>query len=180
MDTEYNFWDTDNFLIEVSIDNVWWQKEITKAFNNKINFILNEIINLSYLSNLLKIKSKFSISLLLTDDLKITQLNKKFKNIAYPTNVLSFPSLERNINLIDNLDLNVDFNFLGDIVMSSDTIIKEANLDNKIVSDHLTHLFIHGVLHLLGYDHINNKEADIMEKLEINILFNLGIENPYF
>ena len=69
--------------------------------------------------------------------------------------------------------------FLGDIVISSDTLIKESNSEKKPPMDHLTHLFIHGVLHLLGYDHENSYEAKIMEALEVKILKNLNISNPY-
>ena len=68
---------------------------------------------------------------------------------------------------------------MGDIIFSSETIFKEANKDNKNIEDHLVHLFIHGVLHLLGYDHETIEDAKIMESLEINILTNLNINNPY-
>ena len=81
-----------------------------------------------------------------------------------------------------NIFLDFDSNFsifLGDIVISSDTIIKEANNEKKIEEDHLIHLFIHGVLHLLGYDHETSYDAKIMETLEIKILKSLNINNPY-
>ena len=69
--------------------------------------------------------------------------------------------------------------FLGDIVFSSQTIFEEAKRDNKNFEDHLMHLFIHGVLHLHGYDHKTEDDANIMESLEIKILNNLNIDNPY-
>ena len=103
--------------------------------------------------------------------------NKKFKKINFPTNILSFHAA-RNINA-DNFLNNNDDNFLGDIVISSDTLIKEANSEKKKPIDHLIHLFIHGVLHLLGYDHKNSYEAKIMEALEVKILKNLNISDPY-
>ena len=69
--------------------------------------------------------------------------------------------------------------FLGDIIFSIETILKEAKQDNKSIENHLTHLFIHAVLHLLGYDHGTEKQAEKMENLEILILSNLQIDNPY-
>ena len=69
--------------------------------------------------------------------------------------------------------------FLGDVIFSSETIANEANQENKSIENHLIHLFIHSVLHLLGYDHETNDKALIMESLEIKILNNLNIDNPY-
>ena len=83
--------------------------------------------------------------------------------------MLSFPS---NNKYNDTL-------FLGDIIFSIETILKEAKRDNKSVENHLIHLFIHAVLHLLGYDHITEEKAEKMENLEIQILSNLQIDNPY-
>ena len=82
---------------------------------------------------------------------------------------MSFPSNNKLNNTI----------FLGDIIFSIETIIKEAKRDNKSVENHLIHLFIHSVLHLLGYDHGTEKQAEKMENLEILILSNLQIDNPY-
>ena len=84
-----------------------------------------------------------------------------------------------NINTNNFLDFDCNSIFLGDIVISSDTLIKEANNEKKIEEDHLIHLFIHGVLHLLGYDHETSYDAKIMETLEIKILKCLNINNPY-
>ena len=69
--------------------------------------------------------------------------------------------------------------FLGDVIFSSETIANEANQENKSIENHLIHLLIHSVLHLLGYDHETNDKALIMENLEIKILKNLNIDNPY-
>ena len=134
---------------------------------------------IKYSENLL-IENKFSISLLLTDDKKINHLNKKFRQINSPTNVLSFPTMPTNFNTNNFLCSNYSSsNFLGDIVMSSNTLIKEAKKEKKILEDHFTHLFIHGILHLLGYDHEKSNDAKIMEALEIKILKSLYISNPY-
>ncbi|MGY9060565.1 MAG: rRNA maturation RNase YbeY [Candidatus Puniceispirillales bacterium] len=160
-------WKTESYLIEAVVENIWWEKIINKSFEKKLNLIVEQIIKDN---RFLALKKKFSISILFTGDKKINQLNKKFRKINSPTNILSFPSMPTNINTN---------NFLGDIVISSDTLIKEANNEKKIEEDHLIHLFIHGVLHLLGYDHETSYDAKIMETLEIKILKSLNINNPY-
>ena len=164
---KYKMWKTESYFIEAVVENIWWEKIINKSFEKKLNLIVEQIIKDN---RFLALKKKFSISILFTGDKKINQLNKKFRKINSPTNVLSFPSMPTNININ---------NFLGDIVISSDTLIKEANNEKKIEEDHLIHLFIHGVLHLLGYDHETSYDAKIMETLEIKILKSLNINNPY-
>ena len=101
----------------------------------------------------------------------IKELNANYRSKDSATNVLSFPMMDGNSLQHENI--------LGDIVISSDTLIKEANNEKKIEEDHLIHLFIHGVLHLLGYDHETSYDAKIMERLEIKILKSLNINNPY-
>ena len=164
---KYKIWETESYFIEAVVENIWWEKIINKSFEKKLNLIVEQIIKDN---RFLALKKKFSISILFTGDKKINQLNKKFRKINSPTNILSFPSMPTNINTN---------NFLGDIVISSDTLIKEANNEKKIEEDHLIHLFIHGVLHLLGYDHETSYDAKIMETLEIKILKTLNINNPY-
>ena len=174
---KYKIWETEYYFIEAVIENVWWVNIINKSFEKKIKLIVEQIIKNN---KALGFKTKFSISILFTGDKKINQLNKKFRKINSPTNVLSFSSMPIDINTNNFLDF--DFNpsiFLGDIVISSDTLIKEANNEKKIEEDHLIHLFIHGVLHLLGYDHETSYDANIMETLEIKILKCLNINNPY-
>jgi probable rRNA maturation factor len=164
---KYKIWETEYYFIEAVLENIWWENIINKFFEQKLKLIVEQIIKNN---KVLGFKNKFSISILFTGDKKINQLNKKFRKINSPTNVLSFPSMPTNINTN---------NFLGDIVISSDTLIKEANNEKKIEEDHLIHLFIHGVLHLLGYDHETSYDAKIMETLEIKILKCLNINNPY-
>ena len=117
-----------------------------------------------------KVRENTEVNLLLTNDHNIAQLNSKFRNQDKATNVLSFPQHE-NICDIDG--------FAGDIAMSLETIEKEA-LDFEIsFFDHCCHLFVHGALHLLGFDHQNEKEALDMENTEINVLHYFNITNPY-
>lgn len=112
-----------------------------------------------------KTADAMELSLLLTDDVEIQQLNKDFRQKDYATNVLSFPDGENN--------------YLGDIAISYDRVAEESHNDDKSFDDHFSHLFVHGCLHLMGYDHENEEDALQMESLEIKILQDMGVENPY-
>ena len=105
------------------------------------------------------------VSITLVNDKTIHKLNKQYRNIDKPTNVLSF-------------ELGDDI-LLGDIFISLDTVKKEATLAGISVPEHTAHMIVHGMLHLQGYDHLNDKDAETMEKLEIKILKKLGYKNPY-
>lgn len=114
------------------------------------------------------------ISLVFADDVFIRELNKTYRNKDNPTNVLSFPQYEPK-------EINEDLPFipLGDIILAHETIKREAQEQEKDFEDHFLHLIVHGLLHLIGYDHEEDDEAEIMENLEIRILEKLGIKNPY-
>ena len=111
---------------------------------------------------------KSEISLLLCADEKIKELNRNWRGIDKPTNVLSFPQGD-----VAHLAM------LGDIAISFDTIHREAKAEGKTLQDHYTHMVIHGFLHLLGFDHIDQEEALEMEDLERQILASLGVSDPY-
>ena len=98
------------------------------------------------------------------------QLNLQYRNINKPTNVLSFPF---------EVPEGIELNLLGDLVICSQVVEEEAIAQNKALFDHWAHMVIHGCLHLLGYDHINDIDADEMESIEVNILNKLTITNPY-
>lgn len=110
------------------------------------------------------------VSLVFHDDAGVQNLNKDWRKLDKPTNVLSFAANEGGGPLVP---------MLGDIILARQTIEREALEQGKAFDDHLAHLLIHGFLHLLGYDHINDQEADEMEALEIKILATLKITNPY-
>lgn len=124
------------------------------------------------------------ISILACDDARIAILNADFRDKPTPTNVLSWPSEERGTARAgDNphspkpgLDGMIE---LGDIAISFDTCKTEADTAEKAFEAHVTHLIIHGVLHLLGYDHIRDPDATLMERLEVEILGKLGHDDPY-
>ena len=125
----------------------------------------------------------FEVSVLACDDARIASLNADFRGKPVPTNVLSWPSEDRanpgKTPVKPGFDPNGMPEELGDIAISYDTCDAEARRADKPILDHVTHLLIHGVLHLLGYDHISDQDAAIMEALEVEVLGKMGITNPY-
>ena len=110
------------------------------------------------------------VSMLVTDIDEMQQLNKQYRDKDKPTNVLSFPMqspVEAGVFL------------LGDIALCAPVIKQEARQQSKSEMSHWAHMVVHGMLHLQGYDHIKNDEAEEMEQLEIKILNQLGFSNPY-
>lgn len=120
----------------------------------------------------LSMPAEAELSVLLANDEKLKALNNDWRGKDKPTNVLSFPGS-------DVLPGEAAESILGDIVISVETTKREAELENKRFDDHFTHLIIHGLLHLFGYDHETEEQALQMETLETEILAQLGITDPY-
>ena len=112
------------------------------------------------------------VSLLFTDDAAMTALNGAWRGREKPTNVLSFPAYPISPGQMPGP-------MLGDIILARETIEREAGELERPVDDHLTHLIVHGLLHLFGYDHLENAEAEKMEGLETGILAELDLSDPY-
>ena len=112
------------------------------------------------------------ISILLTCDKQMTELNLSHKGKNKPTNVLSFCYQS-------GLQPSLPNNFLGDIALGYETIKRESEYQSKSFDKHFTHMLVHGILHLMGYRHDSDEEAEMMEKAEIEILEKLNIKNPY-
>lgn len=112
------------------------------------------------------------LSLVFTDDAAIRTINAEWRGLDKPTNVLSFPAYP-----IEPGDEPGPM--LGDIVIARETVVREAADLGKSMDDHLTHLLVHGFLHLFGYDHLDEDEAEEMEGLETRILATLGLSDPY-
>lgn len=112
------------------------------------------------------------VCLALCSDDAVRSLNAQFRGKDYPTNVLSFPSAMA-------ADRHSDQYFLGDLAIADATLRREAEVANTPLVEHFTHIVLHGVLHLLGFDHLNEREAENMEQLEVAILADLGIPDPY-
>ena len=138
--------------VYVNYENKKWKK-----YNIDFNKIASMAVSAAH--------KNAEVSITLVDDKQIHKLNKQYRGIDKPTNVLSF-------------ELGDDM-LLGDIFISLDTVIKEAHAAHISVEEHAAHMIVHGMLHLQGYDHLNDKEASVMEKHEIQILKKLGYKNPY-
>lgn len=115
-----------------------------------------------------------SVSVLLADDEELRALKNSYLALDQATNVLSFPSYES----LDELASDPD-GFLGDIAISYTRVYNESVEQGKSFEDHLMHMIIHSLLHLLGFDHIKPAEAELMEGIEVKLLAQLGINNPY-
>jgi probable rRNA maturation factor len=150
-----------DILIDISASDEWNKDEIS---------LVEEILLFSFkaLSN----KKFTEISVRLTGDEEIKLLNKQYRDKNSSTNVLSFSSLN------DSMHPEAS-EMLGDIVISKDTVLREAKNLKKSFEQHLSHLGIHGLLHLMGFSHDKENEALIMEDIEVKILKDLGIPNPY-
>ncbi len=117
-----------------------------------------------------KVTGPSELSIVLTDDDEQRVLNRDWRGIDKSTNVLSFPQIEP-FGPVSGL--------LGDIILARETLVREAEEQGVSFDDHFTHLVVHGFLHLLGYDHIDDDEALAMEGLETQILASLGVADPY-
>ncbi|MCS5586418.1 MAG: rRNA maturation RNase YbeY [Gammaproteobacteria bacterium] len=115
-------------------------------------------------------KGESELLIRVVSEAEIQDLNKKYRDKDQPTNVLSFPS---------DLPVEIDELILGDVVICTPVVVSEAIVQNKTFEHHLTHMAIHGTLHLLGFDHIEESDANEMEALEIKILEKIKIANPY-
>ena len=110
------------------------------------------------------------ITIRLVDEQESQRLNLDYRGKDYPTNVLSFPF---------EAPPGIELNLLGDLVICMAVVAREAQEQHKSLNDHLAHMVVHGTLHLLGFDHIDDAEADEMEGIETHILSQLGIDDPY-
>lgn len=117
-----------------------------------------------------KVKGAAELSILLTNDAEQQALNKQWRGKDSSTNVLSFPQIEPFDPVVG---------ILGDITLARETVVREAEEQGVTFEAHFTHLVVHGFLHILGYDHIDDDEATTMESLETAILARLGIDDPY-
>ena len=111
-----------------------------------------------------------TVAIRIVDEEEMTELNCQYRQKVGPTNVLSFPS---------GLHEDVDIPFMGDVIICAPIVIKEAKEQGKQTLSHWAHMTVHGILHLQGYDHMNEAEAEQMESLEVQVMRTLGIENPY-
>ena len=110
------------------------------------------------------------VSIRIVDEAEITELNRQFRKNSQATNVLAFPA---------EIPQQVKLPFIGDVVICAPIVAKQAAEQGKSQASHWAHMTLHGILHLQGYDHIDDADAKIMEKLEVQYLNKLGFPNPY-
>lgn len=152
--------------IEISIQEPAWEQPLSQ-----MNFA--EIAQLVQKQTEFSFSTQPGLSLYFINNDEMRELNLRWRQKDKPTNVLSFPITDP-----DEIDQN-SFAPLGELVFSYAIIKQEAAEQKKTFLDHFTHLFIHGYLHLLGFEHEEEKQAELMEGHEIAILSKMGIRNPY-
>jgi probable rRNA maturation factor len=189
-------------MIDVELDmGVVWgnsdfgQSEVEKAVDAAVRF--------AGLPGLAEYPSPVEVSIKLTDNAEVQALNRAWRDKDKPTNVLSFPMLEedaleqlrhpervsgsyflsdaekiKTLKHVQGDEQEMEM-LLGDIILAYETCAAEAKEKNIPVAHHATHLVIHGMLHLLGHDHIEDDEAELMEALEVKALASIGLNNPY-
>ncbi len=124
-------------------------------------------------------ESNAGVVIRVVDEQESQELNRGFRSKDCPTNVLSFQY--ENMPMLSEHDVqnSADIDYLGDLIMCQPVILREANEQHKTYLQHWAHMLVHGLLHLQGFDHVKEIEADIMEAREIEILRGLGFPNPY-
>jgi len=157
--------------IQISVEAESWTSEeelyvfSTKVLDAAVDFLKSE-------ENQPFPKQPVELSLVFTDDEAIREINAEWRDKDKATNVLSFPAYPLEPG-------GMPGPMLGDIVIAHETVEREALDLEKSFEDHLTHLLVHGFLHLFGYDHLDTEEAEEMEGLETRILAKLGLSDPY-
>ena len=168
-DISYSDWQSPaGSVIEASIDRSIWVDALVNSFQQIAPKIFDDILAAHD-------SPPASVSLCLCNDLQMRQINRQHRQIDKATNVLSFPAYDMPSH---RPELGTPA-LLGDIVIAAETVTREAGSLQLPVADYLMHLFVHGMLHLFGYDHVDDDMAEIMESLEIKFLANIGIANPY-
>ena len=152
--TEYSDWDDKSF----------------EQIAHSVAIVTNESMDLPENAN---------VAVLLCDDAKIKSLNKKFRGNPHPTNILSWPNKNLAADMPGQKPKLASDPDLGNIAIAYQLCFAEADSAHIALNDYLAHLLVHGTLHLLGYDHIEDTDAVIMETIEIDILAKLGISDPY-
>jgi probable rRNA maturation factor len=150
-------------VIDIAIETEAWEAFADPAL------LAETVIGQTISQSGVRIADGAEISIVLCDDAFIAELNRKWRRLDKPTNVLSFPSG----GAIASAPV------LGDIVIAFETAAKEAAEAEKPLRDHVAHLLAHGFLHLIGYDHVADADAEAMEAMERDVLARLGIADPY-
>lgn len=167
-------------FLDIAVKSKKWEKE--PKIVDFIKKTCKKLILSTEIGKISKNLELIELSISLVSDAQIKKINFNYRGKNKPTNTLSFPALDGN--LIQKKGLKEAIKgykslILGDILLSYETIQKESLAQKKEMCHHITHLILHSLLHLIGFDHKNEKDAKIMEDLEIEILKKLKIKNPY-
>lgn len=166
-------------VLNIAVNNPYW----TDAVDFDAEKVANNLKDLTfeYMANsgheLLVGNKSYVLNICLSDDAEVHQLNKEFRGMDKPTNVLSFANVDDDDFWNEYEDS--DELELGDIILAYETLHNEANIKGISVYAHYCHLLVHGFLHLLGFDHQEDEEAEEMEDIEVDILAMFSIDNPY-
>lgn len=154
-------------LVELVLDDPRWEAAGLAA--------VAELAGRSTLGAVGRDPALHEVALLGCDDARITALNADYRGRATPTNVLSWPAFD---GVVPEPEQEEPL-FLGDLALGYETCAREAAEAGLPLADHVAHLVVHGILHLLGHDHMDDAEAEAMEAVETNVLASMGIANPY-
>lgn len=167
-------------FIDLELKSKKWNTE--KNIEKFVKETCQQIIPLTTLEKILTKNFTLEIAISLVSDTQIKKINFAFRDKNKATNVLAFSNLDENLIRKVGLEKTIgacQYLLLGDIVIAYETVKKESLAQKKKFTEHLTHLILHAILHLIGHDHEDEKMAKKMESLEIKILQSLKVPNPY-
>lgn len=163
--------------VELDIGLPWGNSDFGQ---NEVEKAVDAAVRFAAIAELADPVVPVSVSVKLSDNAEVHALNREWRDKDKPTNVLSFPMLDDDeIDALLDGTYNAPEILLGDIILAYETCAAEAAEKEISIADHATHLVIHGMLHLLGHDHIEDEEAEAMEALEVKALASMGLHNPY-
>jgi len=165
--------DSSNLDVLIDVDDERWLEWHTPdQWHNLLHKVIYQVLDE------LKIQAKLEVSVLLTNNAEIHALNLEYRDKDKPTNVLSFPNLsEEELRFLHKEQAYLIM--LGELFLAFETLLEEAKEEKKTFLDHFNHLTVHGMLHLLGYDHESDDEEECMQEKEVKVLKSLNVNNPY-
>ena len=163
--------------VELDIGVVWGNKDFGQR---EVEKAVDTALRLAAIPELADPVVPVSVSIKLSDNAEVHALNQEWRDKDKPTNVLSFPMLdEEELDALLTGTYDAPEIMLGDIILAYEICAVEAAEKGIPIAHHATHLVIHGMLHLLGHDHIEEEAAELMEALEVKALASMGLHNPY-
>ena len=166
-----------SFQLELVFDSLAWKK--IRGLKPRLTLAAQTALA-ALPTTMQPLAQRAQLTVLLTTNGKIQRLNREFRGMDKPTNVLSFPQFSpaelAKMGREKALESSIP---VGDIALAYQYVVVEAKNEHKILLNHLIHLIIHGILHLFGYDHLNQRDAGKMEQLEKKLMAGLGLPDPY-